>query len=491
MILVYYPFYRYYKSAFFFCLFTCCSCLHLCSKKVGNKTQTVVNSTQVAGREASSRDFCVSKMSATRFFRLFTTLAMSSSSSSSSWSCTKCTFLNSPSQKLNCMICLTPLSTPSPLSASSSDEPKWACKGCTFLNTYKNSSCEICGTRSPSSSSLLGFDDLTDSGLESNNNSVGSVFFPLRRCSKRKAMEDDDVIEVDGGSVKKRNEIESKGEASGSGTALSCVKILTYNVWFREDLELSNRMRAIGHLIQLHSPHLICFQEVIPEIYEIFRKSNWWKEYTCSVSVDASQSRGYYCMLLSKVGMKSSSCKSFRNSIMGRDLSVAEVEVPGRKPLVLATSHLESPCPGPPKWDQMFSRERVEQANEAIEHLRANPNVVFGGDMNWDDKLDGKFPLPDQWVDVWEVLKPGDPGFTYDTKANPMLSGNRALQKRLDRFFCRLDDYKLGGIEMVGKEALPGLSYVKEKRVRGDVKKLELPVLPSDHFGLLLTLLPK
>ncbi|KAG2300952.1 hypothetical protein Bca52824_037424 [Brassica carinata] len=136
---------------------------------------------------------------------------------------------------------------------------------------------------------------------------------------------------------------------------------------------------------------------------------------------------------------------------------------------------------------------RVEQANEAVEILGANnPNVVFGGDINWDDKLDGKFPLPEKWVDVWEALKPGDPGFTYDTKANPMLSGNRALQKRLDRFFCRLDDYKVGGVEMVGKEAIPGLSsYVKEKRVRGDVKKLELPVLPSDHFGLLLTLLPK
>lgn len=176
---------------------------------------------------------------------------------------------------------------------------------------------------------------------------------------------------------------------------------------------------------------------------------------------------------------------------MGRELSIAEVEVPGRKPLVLATSHLESPCPGPPKWDQMFSRERVEQANEAIEILRANANVVFGGDMNWDDKLDGRFPLPDKWVDVWEVLKPGDSGFTYDTKANPMLSGNRTLQKRLDRILCRLDDYKLGGIEMVGKEAIPGLSYVKEKKVRGEIKELELPVLPSDHFGLLLTLSPK
>ncbi|XP_023645951.1 tyrosyl-DNA phosphodiesterase 2 [Capsella rubella] len=440
----------------------------------------------------------------TQIFRILTTLAMSSSSPSSSWSCNKCTFLNSPSQKLNCVICLTPASIPSPspsLSVSTNDEAKWACKACTFLNTYKNSICDVCGTRSPTSS-LLGFDELTDSGLDSNNpdSSVGSVFFPLRRCNnKRKAM-DDDVVEIGSGSVvpgimKKNKEIESKGGdlgvASDSGTSLSCLKILTYNVWFREDLELKPRMRAIGHLIQLHSPHLICFQEVTPEIYNIFRKSNWWKEYSCSVSVDVADSRGYYCMLLSKLGVKSFSSKSFGNSMMGRGLSIAEVEVPGRKPLVFATSHLESPCPGPPKWDQMFSRERVEQANEAIEILSANTNVVFGGDMNWDDKLDGKFPLADKWVDVWEVLKPGDLGFTYDTKANPMLSGNRALQKRLDRIFCRLDDYKLGGIEMVGKEAIPGLSYVKEKKVRGDIKELELPVLPSDHFGLLVTLSPK
>ncbi|CAH8251980.1 unnamed protein product [Arabidopsis lyrata] len=427
---------------------------------------------------------------------------MSSSSSSSSWSCNKCTFLNSASQKLNCMICLAPVSLPSSspspsLSISTNDEAKWACKACTFLNTYKNSICDVCGTRLPTSS-LLGFDDLTDSGLESNNadSSVGSVFFPLRRCSKRKAM-DDDVVEVEGASVvcsesqgvmKKNKEIETKGVASDSGTPLTCLKILSYNVWFREDLELNLRMRAIGHLIQLHSPHLICFQEVTPEIYDIFRKSNWWKAYSCSVSVDVAVSRGYYCMLLSKLGVKSFSSKSFGNSIMGRELSIAEVEVPGGKPLVFATSHLESPCPGPPKWDQMFSRERVEQAKEAIEILRPNTNVIFGGDMNWDDKLDGKFPLADKWVDVWEVMKPGDLGFTYDTKANPMLSGNRALQKRLDRILCRLDDYKLGGIEIVGKEAIPGLSYEKEKKVRGEIKKLELPVLPSDHFGLLLTL---
>lgn len=38
------------------------------------------------------------------------------------------------------------------------------------------------------------------------------------------------------------------------------LKILTYNVWFREDLEMHERMKAIGDLIELHSPDIICFQ---------------------------------------------------------------------------------------------------------------------------------------------------------------------------------------------------------------------------------------
>lgn len=38
------------------------------------------------------------------------------------------------------------------------------------------------------------------------------------------------------------------------------LKIMSYNVWFREDLEVHARMRAIGDLIQLHSPDIICFQ---------------------------------------------------------------------------------------------------------------------------------------------------------------------------------------------------------------------------------------
>jgi hypothetical protein len=49
-------------------------------------------------------------------------------------------------------------------------------------------------------------------------------------------------------------------EGTGSGTLPSSLKILSYNVWFREDLEMHKRMKALGDLIQLHSPELICFQ---------------------------------------------------------------------------------------------------------------------------------------------------------------------------------------------------------------------------------------
>lgn len=195
-------------------------------------------------------------------------------------------------------------------------------------------------------------------------------------------------------------------------------------------------------------------------------------------------------MQLSKLPVKSYVSRPFQNSIMGRELSVAEIQVQPDTTIVVATSHLESPCPGPPTWDQMFSKERVVQANEAVKFLEKYQNVIFCGDMNWDDKRDGPFPLLDGWTDAWTELWPGEVGWTYDTKSNKMLSGNRALQKRLDRFVCKLKDFKIGTIEMIGKDAIPGLSYVKEKKVKGVVKEMELPVLPSDHYGLLLTIYP-
>lgn len=323
-------------------------------------------------------------------------------------------------------------------------------------------------------------------------------FPPLRPCSnKRKNREDADMGGGAGDSIELRAgkavEIESLGAAVSDthlGTKPKTTKILSYNVWFREDLEVQKRMKSLGDLIQLHLPDVICFQEVTPNIYKIFQQSSWWKDYRCSVSSEVAFSGPYFCMQLSNLPIKCYNCKPFKNSIMGRELCIAEVEVQTGIELVVATSHLESPCPGPPTWDQMFSKERVDQAKEAVKFLEKNHNVIFCGDMNWDDKLDGQFPLSDGWIDAWTELRPREVGWTYDTKSNKMLSGNRTLQKRLDRFVCKLRDFKINEIEMIGMDAIPGLSYSKEKKVRKQVQNMVLPVLPSDHYGLLLTICP-
>ncbi|KAF8031643.1 hypothetical protein BT93_D0758 [Corymbia citriodora subsp. variegata] len=340
-------------------------------------------------------------------------------------SCKKCTFLNPLSQKPTCQICLSPSSPPSSAPSSSA-----------------NANCEIFDMRA-SLSMMLSFEDsrdTSDSDRGSLDSSVGTVFFPLQHCKRKRG----DQVGGGGG---------DRVEDGKSCPAWNSWKILSYNAWFGKDLEMHKRMKAIGELIQMHSPHVICFQDVTPNIYDIFWLSIWWKLYHCSVSV---------IVLLELCD--------------GRELCIVKVEVKRKKPLTIAASHLKSPCSAPPKWDQMRSKERLDQAKEAMDYLGKHPNVILRGDMNRDDKSDGRFPLCDEW------------GWMYDTKSNSALSANCTLQKRLDWFLCNLHEFKITSIDMIGREAIASLTYCKEKKVRKELTNLVLPVLPSDHFSLLLTI---
>lgn len=156
----------------------------------------------------------------------------------------------------------------------------------------------------------------------------------------------------------------------------------------------------------------------------------------------------------------------------GRDLKTVAGTL-GGCPVRVATTHLESPISG----SQLFSEPRMAQCKQALAVLdRAREaDVLLCGDMNL-NPTDGAAPLPGGWSDAWLHLHSGDPGLTYDPKANPMLKPGNRIRRRLDRAFVRLKHWRLRSMELVGREALPGLQF--EGR----------PVLPSDHFGLFLTL---
>lgn len=100
--------------------------------------------------------------------------------------------------------------------------------------------------------------------------------------------------------------------------------------------------------------------------------------------------------------------------------------------------------------------------------------------QNWSPD-DGMPPLPGGWCDAFVHLHGASgeqEGLTYDARSNPMLRKGNRLRRRLDRIFCKLRRWRLEGLDMLGRQALPGLQW--EGR----------PVLPSDHFGLLLRLRP-
>ena len=93
------------------------------------------------------------------------------------------------------------------------------------------------------------------------------------------------------------------------------------------------------------------------------------------------------------------------------------------------------------------------------------------------------------WADVWSVLRPAEAGYTYDAAENAMLgSWKQGLRKRLDRIVFKSVDYEAASIKLVGTAPLAGQFYDKQYR-NGGARRL--PVLPSDHFGLLCTLRPR
>jgi tyrosyl-DNA phosphodiesterase 2 len=271
------------------------------------------------------------------------------------------------------------------------------------------------------------------------------------------------------------------------------LRVLTWNVWF-QPVKMRERIEAIGKIIKENDPHIIFLQEVTPEIMEVTFKSEWFKKrgYKCAQNILGLLQLPYFVLVISKLQFrKPGLTHDFINSSMGRSLRLEYLKYKDIT-ITAASTHLESPV-GP--WVQggredMFSPQRKAQLRQSFEVIGEKclkgDFCIFGGDMNWNDVLkrkrnDGLLPLPSGWKDCWleDPTHKGDPGYTYDAKSNAMLLGY--LKNRLDRIFWKGESFSLNRVEMIGKEAIPGVMYLKKTK---STEKM-LPVLPSDHYGLL------
>lgn len=87
---------------------------------------------------------------------------------------------------------------------------------------------------------------------------------------------------------------------------------------------------------------------------------------------------------------------------------------------------------------------------------------------------------------MWAAADPCDPGFTYDGKTNVMLGPSNRIRGRVDRVLGKLRTMELDRIQLVGTSPLPGVTYQKATKAGN----LTLPVLPSDHYGILAIFKP-
>jgi hypothetical protein len=191
---------------------------------------------------------------------------------------------------------------------------------------------------------------------------------------------------------------------------------------------------------------------------------------------------------------------NFRNTGMGRGFCYARVRLPSDAQLLVATTHLES-------WTGKHSTGAHERATQVREFVKwAHQEfvthaqlkwVVLMGDLNWDDESqkpndpviaevlrDCVMPYKDTWLAVRK--KPSEKCYTYDPRDNPMLGGN-SLRRRFDRtlIFARdkmtNDQLQVLSTKLIGKEALPGLTFQKLNTYTQTFSTK--PVAPSDHFG--------
>ncbi|CAE7214682.1 Ipo9 [Symbiodinium pilosum] len=222
-------------------------------------------------------------------------------------------------------------------------------------------------------------------------------------------------------------------------------------------------LEAIGNIIAQKNPDLIALQEMTAEHWQECLKSEAFRRYSWS----PAPPHRYFTMLGSRLPVKTEPARHpFKASRMQRDLVTMIVEPSGLPPLAFATSHLES-------LDEHEAR-RV-QINESLTQLAIHADAVFCGDTNINEAVDGNVKLPRNWEDAWLVLKPDDPGYTFDVERNSMMSAHdgwaRANKARLrfDRFWMKMSNYAATDIELLDEPIKDGL-------------------WPSDHFGLLLTL---
>lgn len=310
---------------------------------------------------------------------------------------------------------------------------------------------------------------------------------------------------------------------------LKSFSICSYNIWFSE-LHREERMARVSHLISelCPKPTFLGLQEVTPDMFQILSPllqsmgyvliRQEGVAYGCAIGVLTHSPRMLNDSTPPPAQAKviDSGFLPYSTSQMGRGLLWVQADIETVGKVLFTTTHLESYIPGNNGFRER-ERQLLEACQFCLEKMKNQSShcsiksSMITGDLNWDDErkrssgtdrkmmsvVDHNQQSITPWIDSWLETKPGQDGYTYDSRDNPMLKGN--LRRRFDRCLaCFRDDVNLtvNSTDLIGKDAIPGLQWRKEVqkwsngRPVGEVSYDLRPVAPSDHFGLFVSFGP-
>ncbi|MBN1560016.1 endonuclease/exonuclease/phosphatase family protein [candidate division KSB1 bacterium] len=239
------------------------------------------------------------------------------------------------------------------------------------------------------------------------------------------------------------------------------IRLLSWNLWFDEFLQLERLNAVLSHIVHLH-PDIITFQELTFLSENFFDNKNLpFSDIYHKVPKNVLEKNRYWEGIYTRFGFDARFTRiPFEDSQMGRGLTVVhfyEID------LVVGCMHLES------EDNHSIRRNQFHQALSHFSYFRTRNNILAGDtNVRAGDTIDDL--LPENWADVWQQLMAKEPGYTVDSTRNPMGPVNR--QERLDRVFYSCQDYQPQRIRLVGTNPL--------------THKDGTVYFPSDHFGLLV-----
>lgn len=247
----------------------------------------------------------------------------------------------------------------------------------------------------------------------------------------------------------------------------SRLRVLTYNV-LADRVALPLRMPPLLALLAAADADALLLQEVAPWFLGFLRRAEGLRGYTVA-TLDGAPARPNGQMILARRPLTRARAVDLPGP-QGRALLIAELTIADDDPapIVLATTHMESPLEA--------GAIRAEQLQRIFAELRdvpAEATTIFAGDLNFGD---GEAPetaaLDPDFVDLWTALRPAEPGFTWDIERSEMARAGSfpgEPSRRLDRVLVRSRRWAPASIEIVG-----------DRPVRDGDRGL----FPSDHFGL-------